>query len=161
MALETEKLLDIAGLHILEALQEDARLSYTELGQRVGLSAPAVAERVRRLEDAGIITGYHAEINRSKLGFPITAIIRMSTFPGDRCTRFTASVQDIPEIIECSRVTGSDSLIMKVMASSVEHLEKLIDHLSEQGNITTSMVLSTPVTRRIMARTTVMNNIDL
>ena len=154
MTLETEKLMDSAGWHLLEALQEDARLSYTELGQRVGLSAPAVAERVRRMEDAGIITGYHAEINRSKLGFPITAIIRMSTFPGDRCTRFTASVQELPEVLECSRVTGGDSMIIKVMASSVEHLETLIDFLSEQGNITTSMVLSTPVPRRIMARST-------
>ena len=155
MTLETEKLMDSAGWHLLEALQEDARLSYTELGQRVGLSAPAVAERVRRMEEAGIISGYHAEINRSKLGFPITAIIRMSTFPGDRCTRFTASVQALPEILECSRVTGGDSMIIKVMASSVEHLETLIDHLSEQGNITTSMVLSTPVPRRIMSRSIV------
>ncbi len=150
MTLETEKLMDSAGWHLLEALQQDARLSYTELGQRVGLSAPAVAERVRRMEDAGIISGYHAEINRSKLGLPITAIIRMSTFPGDRCTRFTASVQDIPEVLECSRVTGDDSMIIKVMAASVEHLETLIDHLSEQGNITTSMVLSTPVDRRVL-----------
>ena len=156
MTLETEKLLDSAGWHILEALLEDARLSYTELGQRVGLSAPAVAERVRRMEEAGIISGYHAEINRSKLGFPITAIIRMSTFPGDRCTRFTNSVQDLPEVLECSRVTGGDSMIIKVMASSVEHLETLIDHLSDQGNITTSMVLSTPVARRTMTMATML-----
>ena len=158
MALETEKLMDSAGWHLLEALQEDARLSYTELGQRVGLSAPAVAERVRRMEEAGIISGYHAEINRSKLGFPITAIIRMSTFPGDRCTRFTASVQALPEVLECSRVTGGDSMIIKVMASSVEHLETLIDYLSEQGNITTSMVLSTPVARRVMSHSTMLVN---
>ncbi len=150
MTLETEKLMDSAGWHLLEALQEDARLSYTELGQRVGLSAPAVAERVRRMEDAGIITGYHAEINRRKLGFPITAIIRMSNFPGDPCTRFTAYVQNLPEVLECSRVTGGDSMIIKVMASSVEHLETLIDRLAEQANITTSMVLSTPVAHRIM-----------
>lgn len=155
MTLETEKLMDSAGWHLLEALQQDARLSYTELGQRVGLSAPAVAERVRRMEDAGIISGYHAEINRGKLGFPITAVIRMSTFPGDRCTRFTASIQDMPEVLECSRVTGGDSMIIKVMAASVEHLETLIDSLSEHANITTSMVLSTPVTRRIITHSAV------
>ena len=154
MTLETEKLLDSTGWQLLEALQQDARVSYTELGQRVGLSAPAVAERVRRMEDMGIISGYHAEINRSKLGFPITAIIRMSTFPGDHCNRFTASVRELPEVLECSRVTGSDSMIIKVMASSVEHLETLIDHLSEQGNITTSMVLSTPVERRTITHST-------
>ncbi len=152
MTLETEKLLDSTGWQLLEALQRDARLSYTELGQRVGLSAPAVAERVRRMEDAGIISGYHAEINRSKIGYPITAIIRMSNSAGERCTSFMASAQDISEVLECSRVTGSDSMIMKVMASSIEHLESLIDQLSVHGQLTTSMVLSTPVTRRIVSQ---------
>jgi Lrp/AsnC family leucine-responsive transcriptional regulator len=107
MTLETEKLLDTAGWQLLQALQENARLSYTELGQRVGLSAPAVAERVRRMENAGIISGYHAESNRAKIGFPITAIIRMSAFSGDRCTRFADFVQDIPEVLECYRVTAA------------------------------------------------------
>ena len=150
MTLEIEKLLDGTGWQILRALQQNARLSYSELGQRVGLSSPAVAERVRRMEDAGIISGYHAEINVAKIGFPITAVIRMSPSPGERCTRFTASVQDIPEVLECHRVTGSDSLVMKVVASSVEHLEELIDQLSAHGQLTTSIVLSSPVTRRII-----------
>jgi Lrp/AsnC family leucine-responsive transcriptional regulator len=152
MALENERLLDETGWHILEALQENARLSYSELGQRVGLSSPAVAERVRRMEDAGIITGYRAEVNTAKIGYPITAIIRISTPPGERCTRFNAEAQEIPEVLECHRVTGSDSLIMKIMASSVEHLESLIDRLSEHGQLTTSIVLSTPVSRRILTR---------
>jgi Lrp/AsnC family transcriptional regulator, leucine-responsive regulatory protein len=150
MALEIEKLLDDTGWQLLRALQQNARLSYSELGQRVGLSSPAVAERIRRMEDAGIISGYHVELNRSKLGYPITAIIRMSTSPGDQCTRFATFVQEIPEVLECYRVTGSDSLIMKVMASSVEHLESLIDRLSAHGQLTTSMVLSAPVTRRVV-----------
>lgn len=152
MALEIERLLDETGWHILEALQENARLSYSELGQRVGLSSPAVAERVRRMEDAGIITGYRAEVNTAKIGYPIIAIIRISTLPGERCTRFNAEAQEIPEVLECYRVTGSDSLIMKVMASSIEHLESLIDRLSEHGQLTTSIVLSAPVTRRIVTR---------
>ena len=150
MTLEIEKLLDDTGWQLLRALQQNARLSYSELGQRVGLSSPAVAERIRRMEDAGIISGYHVELNRSKLGYPITAIIRMSTSPGDQCTRFATFVQEIPEVLECYRVTGSDSLIMKVMASSVEHLESLIDRLSAHGQLTTSMVLSAPVTRRVV-----------
>ena len=150
MTLEIEKLLDGTGWQILQALQQNARLSYSELGQRVGLSSPAVAERVRRMEDVGIISGYHAEINVAKIGFPITAVIRMSPSPGERCTRFTASVQEIPEVLECHRVTGSDSLVMKVVASSVEHLEALIDRLSAHGQLTTSIVLSSPVTRRII-----------
>ena len=150
MTLEIEKLLDGTGWQILRALQQNARLSYSELGQRVGLSSPAVAERVRKMEDAGIINGYHAEINVAKIGFPITAVIRMSPSPGERCTRFTASIQEIPEVLECHRVTGSDSLVMKVVASSVEHLEALIDQLSAHGQLTTSIVLSSPVTRRII-----------
>src|SRR5436309_4239134 len=88
MTLEIEKLLDATGWQLLQELQQNARLSYSELGQRVGLSSPAVAERIRRMEDAGIISGYHAEINRARIGYPITAIIRMSTFAGERCTRF-------------------------------------------------------------------------
>ena len=152
MALENERLLDDTGWHILEALQENARLSFSELGQRVGLSSPAVAERVRRMEDAGIISGYRAEVNMGKIGYPITAIIRISNSPGERCTRLTASTQEIPEVLECYRVTGSDSLVMKVMASSVEHLEALIDRLSEHGLLTTSIVLSTVVSRRIVTR---------
>jgi Lrp/AsnC family leucine-responsive transcriptional regulator len=150
MTLETEKLLDSTGWQLLQALQQDARLSYTELGQRVGLTAPAVAERVRKMEDAGIISGYHAEINRTKIGFPITAIIRMSTLAGERCTRFAPFIEDIPEVLECYRVTGSDAFIVKVMAASVEHLEALIDRLSAHGQLTTSMVLSTPVARRVI-----------
>jgi len=149
MALDIEKLLDETGWHILQALQENARLSFSELGQRVGLSSPAVAERVRRMEDAGIIKGYRAEINTAKIGYPITAIIRMNT-PGERCTRFSAFTQEMPEVLECYRVTGSDSLVMKVMASSVGHLEAIIDRLSAHGELNTSIVLSTPVTRRVI-----------
>ena len=152
MALEKERLLDETGWHILEALQENARLSFSELGQRVGLSSPAVTERVRRMEDAGIITGYRAEVNTAKIGYPITAIIRVSNSPGERCTRLSALAQVIPEVLECYRVTGSDSLIMKVMASSVEHLESLIDRISEHGQLTTSIVLSTVLDRKVITR---------
>jgi Lrp/AsnC family transcriptional regulator, leucine-responsive regulatory protein len=147
MTFDTERLLDETGWRILHALQENARISFSELGQRVGLSAPAVAERVRRLEDAGLIKGYHAEIDTAKVGYPITAIIRMGSM-GGRCSRMTASAEQIPEVLECYRITGSDSLVMKVMASTVEHLEAIIDRLSEYGEVTTSIVLSTPVASR-------------
>ncbi len=151
MALDFERLLDETGWHILEALQENARLSFSELGQRVGLSSPAVAERVRRMEEVGIITGYRAEVNTAKVGYPITAIMRMNP-QGEKCTRFNVSVREIPEVLECYRVTGDDCHVMKVMVSSVEHLESLIDRLSVHGQITTSIVLSTPVGRRIVTR---------
>ena len=151
MALEIERLLDETGWHILEALQVNARLSFSELGQRVGLSSPAVAERVRRMEDAGIISGYRAEVNTAKIGYPITAIMRMNS-QGERCTRLNVSVREIPEILECYRVTGEDCHIMKVIVSSVEHLESLIDRLSVHGQVTTSIVLSNPVSGRIVTR---------
>ncbi len=157
MALEIERLLDETGWHLLEALQENARLSFSELGQRVGLSSPAVAERVRRMEDAGIITGYRAEVNTAKIGYPITAIMRINT-QGEKCARFNAFAREIPEILECYRVTGEDCHVMKVMITSVEHLESLIDRLSVHGQVTTSIVLSTPVSRRIVTR--VADNIE-
>jgi Lrp/AsnC family transcriptional regulator, leucine-responsive regulatory protein len=148
MALEIERLLDETGWQILQELQQNARLSFSELGQRVGLSSPAVTERVRRMEDAGIITGYRAEINTAKVGFPITAIIRMSA-PGD-CKQLNATVSGFPEVLESDRVAGGDSVIMKVIATSMEHLEELIDRLAAYGSTTTSIVLSAPMKKKFL-----------
>lgn len=148
MASESEKLLDEIGWRIVRELQENARLSFAELGRRVGLSIPAVTERVRKLEDAGIITGYHAEINAEKIGRPIAAFIRMSIM-GD-APRLTALLREMPEIIECHRGTGGDSFILKVSVASVHHLEKLIDRLLPFGMTTTSIVLSSPVVKRFL-----------
>lgn len=152
MTLEIEKLLDETGWHLLRELQQNARLSYSELGQRVGLSSPAVAERMRRMEDAGIITGYHAEVNMAALGLPITAIIRMGSSSGQNCTYFVELSRTVPEVLESYRITGNDGIIMKVSVSSVQHLESLIDRLSMHGHVTTSLVLSTPVPRRVVTQ---------
>ncbi len=149
---DIERLLDEIGWRLLSALQQQARLSYSELGQHVGLSAPAVSERVRKLEEAGVITGYHAEINRALVGLPVTAIIRMGLHGSQSSARAIASIREISEVLECSRVMGSDTLILKVGASSIEHLESLIDRLLVYGPLTTSMVLSTPVQRRVVTR---------
>lgn len=149
MTFDTEKMLDETGWRILHALQENARISFSELGQQVGLSAPAVAERIRRMEDAGIIKGYYAEIDISRIGYPISAMIRLNT-DGDMCSRFGTLSRDIPEIMECYRVTGTDSYIMKAAVASIEHLETLIDRLETFGRLTTSIVLSTPISRRIL-----------
>ena len=151
MTLEIERLLDDTGWQLLQELQQNARLSFSELGQRVGLSSPAVAERVRRMEDAGIITGYHAEVNTAKLGFPITAIIRMTGY-GETCSRLNAIIGELPEVLESYRVTGSDWVIMKIIATSVEHLEAFLDRISVYGQSTTSIILSASVTRKIIPR---------
>jgi Lrp/AsnC family leucine-responsive transcriptional regulator len=145
--LESERLLDDVGWQILRELQGNARLGFTELGRRVGLTPPAVAERVRRMEEAGIIAGYRLDLNLERLGFPMQAIIRMSaTSVG--CTRLSAIARDWPEVLECHRVTGSDSLIMRVAVRSVQALEAFIDRITPYGTTTTSLVLSTPVSSR-------------
>lgn len=150
MALEIEKLLDETGWLLLQELQQNARLSYSELGQRVGLSSPAVADRMRRMEEAGIITGYRAEVNLARLGLPTLAIIRLRIFPGQDCRRIAAQASQIPEVLECYRITGSDSVVVKVVAASVEHLEKVVDQLSRLGQPTTSLIFSKPMEARII-----------
>jgi Lrp/AsnC family leucine-responsive transcriptional regulator len=150
MSLQIESQLDDVSWQILEALQDDARISFSELGRQVGMSPPAVAERVRRMEDLGIITGYHATVNLEKVGFPITAFVRINA--GEYCSRMGNVVQDIPEIIEYHRVTGGDSGIMKIVVSSVAHLEVVIDRLASYGTTTTSIVLSNPLNGRAISR---------
>jgi Lrp/AsnC family leucine-responsive transcriptional regulator len=137
---QTERLLDDTGWRILKALQADARLSFSELGRRVGLSAPAAAERVRRLEDAGIIAGYRVDLALEKI-FPMTAIIRMSA-PEENCTRLATCARGLEEVVEAHRVTGSDRLVLKVVTQSVDHLDGIIRQLSQFGTATVSIVLS-------------------
>jgi len=149
MSLDNEKLLDTIGWKLLKELQEDARLSYAELGRRVGLTTPAVVERMRRLEETGIIAGYRAEIDTKKVGLSITAFIRMSV-SGNVTERITNLVRELPEILECHKGTGGDSFIIKVAVSSVEHLESLLDKLTPYGTTSTSIVLSSPVERRVI-----------
>lgn len=132
---------------ILKELQEDARTSYAELGRRVGLTTPAVIERVRKLEDAGIIMGYRADIDTAKVGLPITAFVRMS-ISGVDYSHIIEVAQQSNEVLECHRGTGGDSFIMKVAVASVEHLQEIIDKLTPYGITTTAIVLSSPVKRK-------------
>lgn len=148
MAFEPENTrIDEIDWRILDELQRDGRISYTELGRRVALTAPAVAERVRRLEEAGVIKGFHADVDAAKVGFPITAFVRW-TSSGPDCSHLGDVAKDIPEIVECHRVTGEASYILKILARSVGHLEQLIDGLMPYGSTITSVVLSSPVEHR-------------
>lgn len=147
MAEENAKLLDGIGRKILLELQENARMPFTELGKRVGLSTPAVMDRVRRLEDAGIIKGYRADVDFSAMGYPILAFIAVNVV-GDFMPRMSKLAKSIPEILECHRVTGSNTFMIKVVAGSVEELEKTIDRLTPYVATTTSLVLSSLVGRR-------------
>ncbi len=134
---------------ILRELQENARISYAELGRRIGLTTPAVIERIRKLEDAKIITGYRAEIDTAKVGLPITAFIRMS-ISGVDYSRIIIVAEKSKEVLECHRGTGGDSFIMKVAVADVEHLQNLIDKLTPYGITTTAIVLSSPVKNRVI-----------
>lgn len=132
---------------IIKELQENARTSFAELGRRVNLTTPAVIERIRKLEDAQIITGYRAEIDTAKIGLPITAFIRMS-ISGIDYSKIIRVAEKSKEVLECHRGTGGDSFILKVAVSDVGHLQNLIDRLTPYGITTTSIVLSSPVKRR-------------
>lgn len=142
-------MLDEIDWRLLKELQMDARTSYAELGRRVGLTTPAIIERVHKLEDAGVITGYRVELDLSKVGLPVTAFIRMS-ITGVDYSHIVEVAQNSPEVLECHRGTGGDSFIMKVALESVEHLQMLIDKLTPYGITTTSIVLSSPVKRRVI-----------
>lgn len=147
MAIESSALLDATGRKLLSALQENARLSYAELGRRIGLSPAATAERLKRLEEAGVITAYRVEIDREALGLPILAIIRMSC-DGARYRPFLKAVKGFQNVVECHHVAGGDAFILKVVAHSVEELEGLVEKFLEHGVPTTSVVFSSPVVRR-------------
>jgi Lrp/AsnC family leucine-responsive transcriptional regulator len=139
---EILKLLDAPGLKILGELQRDARQTLSELSRKAGLSLPAVSERVRRMEEAGLILGYHAQVDLAALGYAITVFIRMRTVP-ERYGKFKAAVEATPEILECHHVSGEDSFILKAVVPSIPHLESLLGKLSVYGHTASSIVLST------------------
>jgi Lrp/AsnC family transcriptional regulator, leucine-responsive regulatory protein len=144
-------MIDPIDWKILKELQINARLAFAELGRRVGLTTPAVIERVRKMEDAGVITGYRVEIDTAKVGLPITAFIRMS-ITGVDYSHIIEVASEAPEVMECHRGTGGDSFIMKVAVADVGHLQTLIDRLTPYGITTTSIVLSSPVKSRVIEK---------
>jgi Lrp/AsnC family leucine-responsive transcriptional regulator len=140
-------LLDDTNLRLLAELQDDGRASLAELGRRVGLSSPAVAERLRRLEQDGVITGYRAVVDPRKLGYGLGVLIRVRPAP-----RMLAEVAELarqePAVLECHRVTGDDCYVMTAYVRDVEHLEQVIDAFAAYGSTTTSVMQSSPVPRR-------------
>ena len=147
MASRTQRRLDALDWSLLRELQQDARLSYNELARRVGLSSPAVAERVRRLEETGVITGYRAEVDPAKVGLPVMALIQLCCAPG-RCLLKTTSAADYPEVLEVLKVSGPHCTVLKVVAASITHLEDLFERLGQHGELLTSMVWSSALSRR-------------
>lgn len=152
MTLQNEnhtRLLDRQGWQLLRLLQENARLSFRLIGEAIGLSAPAVAERVHRLQDAGIIAGFHADIDLEKAGLTVQAFIHL-TSSSHQSQQLRHAIAGISEVQECYCVTGAESYILKVAVSSVKHLENLLMSLKTYGEVRTSVVLSAQLTRRII-----------
>jgi Lrp/AsnC family leucine-responsive transcriptional regulator len=138
--------LDAMDARILEILQDDARSTLADIGRRIHMSQPAVAERVKRMEAAGVIAGYHARVNPSALGYGITAFIRVSKRGHDTPVEVVAA--QVPEIVECHSITGDDCSIVKVVAPSVAALETVIVALTRCGVTSTSLILSSSVVRK-------------
>jgi Lrp/AsnC family transcriptional regulator, leucine-responsive regulatory protein len=144
-----DALLDATNRRLVAELQLDARLSLAELGRRVGLSSPAVAERLQRLERHGVIRGYHADIDPRALGYPLSTIIRMRPSPG-QIANVAELAQRTPEVVECHRMTGEDCFFIKAHVRDVQHLEEVIDHFVVLGQTTTSILQSSPVPGRAL-----------
>jgi Lrp/AsnC family transcriptional regulator, leucine-responsive regulatory protein len=139
--------LDHTDRKIIGELLADGRVSLAELGRRVNLSPPAVTERVKRLERNGVLTGYRAEIDLRKLGYPLTAIVRIRPSPG-QLPRIPELAEQIPEVSECHRITGEDCFYLKIHLRSIDELSGLLDRFLVHGQTTTSIVNDTPIPGR-------------
>jgi Lrp/AsnC family leucine-responsive transcriptional regulator len=148
LRLQVQELLrDHRNIELLRLLRDDPRLSTSELARRVGMSAPAVRERILRLEDTGIIRGYRLELDPAALGYPVAAFVRVRPAPG-QLPRLAELAQSMPEVVECHRVTGEDCFVLKVHLQSIDELDKVLDRLLAYGQTTTSIIQSTPVPLR-------------
>ena len=144
-----DETLDGVDRSILAHLQADGRMTMKELGARVGLTGPAVAERVRRLEERGLISGYRAEVLPERVGRPVVAFINVAVL-NDRCGELEDRLRQLEEVVECYRITGADCHLVRVAVPSVAALEQTIDRLGPLGRTTTSLVLSTPIRRKLI-----------
>ena len=133
--------LDKINWEILESLQRNSRQSNTKISKRVGISSPAVAERIRKMEDAGIIEGYYTKLSYFETGNQLTAIITLRAFMG-KLKPFLVKVKSFKEIINCYRITGNENIVMKVVLKDQKHLEQFIDQLIVYGETRTQIVLS-------------------
>lgn len=144
---QAESALDATNRRIVSELQADARLTAAELGRRVGLSPPAVAERLSRLRAEGVVTGFHAEVDPRALGLALSAVVRVRPAPR-MLAKVAEEARATPEVVECHRITGEDCFVLIAHVRDVRHLEEVIDRFVAFGQTTTSIVQSSPVPRR-------------
>jgi Lrp/AsnC family transcriptional regulator, leucine-responsive regulatory protein len=145
---DARSLIDEVNRRLLALLAEDPRQSTAELARRVGMSAPAVRERVARLEEAGVIRGYRLDVDPAALGLPVTAWVRLRPGPG-QLPKLSELADRVPEVSECHRISGEDCFLLKVHVAAIEDLEPLLDRFLLHGQTTSSFVVSTPVPPRI------------
>jgi Lrp/AsnC family leucine-responsive transcriptional regulator len=139
--------LDAVNRRLLAELHTDPRMTMSELGRRIGMSAPAVTERVQRLRETGVITGFRMEVDPAALGLPVTAFARIRPTAG-QLAKIAALAEAMPEVSECYRITGEDCFLVKVHAPAIEDLEGVLDRFLLYGQTTTSIVVSSPVRPR-------------
>lgn len=147
-------IMDDLDWKVLSLLQQHGRITYTELARQVHLSVPAVTERVKRLEEAGVIEGYAARVNPIMAGYAVSALIGISV-PQPAKAKFLNLLDTIPEVLECHHVTGADSYIMRLVATNMTDLERLIERINLYGETRTSLVMSTPLANRPLKRPSV------
>ena len=140
-------LIDSKNTALLALLRDDPQASVSELARRIGMSAPAVRERIERLREAGIIRGYRIEIDPAALGYPVAVFIRVRPMPG-QLAKIAALAKRTPEVVECHRITGEDCFIMKAHVAALERLDSLLDKFLAFGKTTTSLIQSSPVPPR-------------
>lgn len=148
MPLRSSALLtDARNVELLRLLSAEPRTSISALARRVGLSAPAVRERLRRLTESGLIRGWRLELDPQALGFPLAAFVRVRPMPG-KLPKVIELARRLPQVTECHRVTGEDCFILRVHFESLEGLDRILDQFLAFGQTTTSLVQSTPVALR-------------
>ena len=148
LPISQDHMLDNINRRILKALQDDARISYAELGKLVHLSAPAVAERIRKLERDGVITGYSISVDMDKLGLPIIAMVQCKVFRAME-RQFKELMLTIPDVIECYNTTGEQAFVIKMATRSMARLDEILEIFGDMCDTNTMMVLSTPVYRTL------------
>ena len=139
--------LDPVNVRLLDELRRNPRMTMSELARRLDMSSPAVTDRVQRLEDNGIITGYRLELDPRALGWPVAAFVRIRPGPG-QLTRIADLARQTPEVVECHRITGEDCFLMKVYVTEIDKLEEVLDRFLMYGQTTSSIVQSSPVPAR-------------
>nr|WP_202419319.1 Lrp/AsnC family transcriptional regulator [Streptomyces sp. YIM 132580] len=142
---------DATDWRILDVLQRDGRATFAELARAVAMSPSAVTERVRRLEETGVISGYAAVVDAERLGLPVLAFVRLR-YPHGNYKPFHDLLETTPEVVEAHHVTGDDCFVLKVTARSMRHLEEVTGRISALGSVTTSVVYSSPLPRRAIGR---------